>query len=86
MREGQPSLITTENKMTHPTQSVRVRRADYAARWAATPTGSIAPVNYDDQMDSQIGTDVLDTVLAYNPAWVIYGYHWEVGRNKQIAD
>ncbi len=85
MREGKPSLVTTEKNMTHPTKSVRVRRAEYAAVWEASPTGSIAPTNYDDQMDSQIGTDVLDTVLAYNPAWVIYGYRWEVGRNKQIA-
>ena len=72
--------------MTHPTKSVRVRRAGYAATWASSPTGSIAPTNYDDQMDDKIGTDVLDTVLAYNPAWNIYGYHWEVGRCKQIAD
>ena len=71
--------------MTTPTKSVRLRRIDYGNQWMATPTGSISPVSYDDEMDAFIGEDVLDTVLAYNPQWVIGGYTWEVGVNKQVG-
>lgn len=67
--------------MTTPTQSVSVRQSAYAKEQFVS--GSITPVLYDSQYDSSQNVDVLDDVLAYNPAFNVIGYVWNGIRQVQ---
>lgn len=70
--------------MTQPNKSVRVRRMIYYANLLASTSGTVSAVNYDDPMDVLGDTDVLDPVLAYNPAWKVGGYTWSYAKNKHV--